>query len=399
MKKFLIVSQYFYPENFRINDIAIQLVKRGFEVTILTGLPNYPLGKYYQGFNIFKTKKDVDYQGVKIIRLPILSRGKTKISLALNYLSFWFLGSIFSLFTRRKFDLVFTYGISPILQGSIANMYAKRFKVKSYLYLMDFWPYSIEAVDGVKNKTILKLLGKISKRIYLKSDKILISSQGYEEDLVKLGVDQSKISYWPQYHEDFYKLVPINFSLTPELNPNQFNFTFTGNIGHAQGLDAFLDFIKEYQTRLTQLNCHFNFIGDGRGKKDLQDFVAFNKLNQLVTFIDAVPSIKIPQYLANSKIALLIIKNNPFMNKVLPAKVPTYVGCRIPILAISTAPLSLFIEKNQLGLSTDSYEKEHIMKRIEDILNEYDELKQRILTVNDQFKQAPLISELINHIS
>jgi hypothetical protein len=87
------------------------------------------------------------------------------------------------------------------------------------------------------------------------------------------------------------------------------------------------------------------------------------------------------------------------MNKVLPAKVPTYVGCRIPILAISTAPLSLFIEKNQLGLSTHSYKKKSIMKRIEDILNEYDELKQRIFTVNDQFKQDHLISELINHIS
>jgi hypothetical protein len=399
MKKVLIISQYFYPENFRINDIAIQLMKSGFEVTILTGLPNYPLGKYYQGFNIFKTKKDVDYQGVKIIRLPILSRGKTKISLALNYLSFWFLGSIFSLFTRRKFDLVFTYGISPILQGSIANTYAKRFKVKSYLYLMDFWPYSIEAVDGINNKTILELLGNISKNIYLKSDKILISSQGYEEDLVKLGLNQNKISYWPQYHEDFYKPVPVNLSLTPELNPNRFNFTFTGNIGLAQGLDAFLEFIKDYQTRLTQLKCHFNFIGDGRGKKDLEDFVALNKLNHLVTFIDAVSSVKIPQYLANSQIALLIIKDNPHMNKVLPAKVPTYVGCKIPILAISTAPLSLFIENHQLGLSTHSYKKEHIMKRIEDILFDYDKVKKKALMANDQFKQDHLINELINHIS
>jgi hypothetical protein len=264
---------------------------------------------------------------------------------------------------------------------------------------MDFWPYSIEAVDGINNKIILKILGNISKKIYFKSDKILISSQGYEEDLVKLGVDQSKISYWPQYHEEFYKPVPVNLSLTPELNPNRFNFTFTGNIGHAQGLHAYLEFLKEYQTRLIQLKCHFNFVGDGRGKKDLQDFVALNKINQLVTFIDAVPSVRIPQYLANSKIALLIIKDNPHMNKVLPAKVPTYVGCKIPILAISTAPLSLFIEKQQLGLSTYSYEKEHIMKRIEDIVHDYDELREKVLSANDPFKQDHLINELINHIS
>lgn len=399
MKKVLIVSQYFYPENFRINDIAVQLIKRGFDITILTGLPNYPLGKYYPGYNTFKTKKDVDFQGVKIIRLPILPRGKTKFSLALNYLSFWVLGSLFSFFTKKRFDLVFTYGISPILQGSIANTYAKRFKVNSYLYLMDFWPYSIEAVDGIKNKSILKLLGHISKNIYYKSDKILISSKGYEEDLIELGVDHSKISYWPQYHEDFYKPVPVNYSLTPELNPDRFNFTFTGNIGYAQGLDAFLEFIKDYQTRLTQLKCHFNFIGDGSGKKFLHDFVTLNKLNQIVTFIDTVPSINIPQYLSNSKIALLIIKDNPHMNKVLPAKVPTYVGCKIPILAISASPLSQFIENHKLGLSTHSFKKEQIMKRIEDIIKNYDKLKENVLAASDQFKQERLINELINHIS
>jgi len=399
MKKILIVSQYFFPENFRINDIAVQLVKRGFEITVLTGFPNYPGGKYFQGFSIFKTKKDVDFEGVKIIRLPILPRGKNKFSLALNYLSFWFLGSIFSLFTKRKFDLVFTYGISPILQGAIANIYAKRFKVKSFLYLMDFWPFSIEAVDEVKNKTILKLLRNLSKKIYLESDKILISSQGYKEDLINLGVVQTNISYWPQYHEDFYKPVPVNFSLTTELDPGRFNFTFTGNIGHAQGLDAFLEFIKEYQTRLIELKCKFNFIGDGRGKKKLQEFVSINNLYQLITFIDAVPSKMIPQYLANSKIALLIIKENPFMNKVLPAKVPTYVGCKIPILAISKPPLSLFIEEHQFGVSTHSYEKDSIIKRIEYILFNYENFKEKVVKATDNFKQDNLINELVKHIS
>jgi hypothetical protein len=399
MKKVLIVSQYFYPENFRINDIAVQLVKRGFDVTILTGLPNYPLGKYYPGYNNFKTKKDVDFQGVKIIRLPILPRGKTKISLALNYLSFWVLGSLFSVFTRRRFDLVFTYGISPILQGSIANTYAKRFKVKSYLYLMDFWPYSIEAVDGIKNKSILKLLGHISKSIYYKSDKILISSKGYQGDLIELGVDQSKISYWPQYHEEFYKPVPVNFSLTPELNPDRFNFTFTGNIGHAQGLDDFLVFAKEYYSKLIKLNCHFNFIGDGRGKKELMDFVSLNKLNQLVTFIHTVPADKIPNYLANSKVALLIIKDNPFMNKVLPAKVPTYVGCKVPILAVCSAPLAIFIENNEFGISTHSYDKNQIMVQIQKIINSHEEIRKKSMKAIDQFKQDHLINELINHIS
>ena len=396
MKKILIVSQYFYPENFRVNDIASQLFQRGFDVTVLTGIPNYPSGKFFKGFSIFKTKKEILYQGVKVIRLPILARGKNKVGLALNYLSFWFLGSLFSLFTSKKFDLVFTYGISPILQGSIANIYAKRFKIKSFLYLMDFWPYSIEAVDGIRNNHILKYLGKITKSIYLRSDKILISSQGFESDLVNFGVDSSKIIYWPQYHEDFYKPLQPDYSRTPELNPNRFNITFTGNLGYAQGLDSFIEFIKEYKDQLTNIGSMFNFIGDGRAKIELKEQVLHYHLENLVNFIDSIKSERISQYLANSKIALLIIKDNEFMNKVLPAKVSTYVGCKIPILAIAINPLAEFIQKHQFGISSHSYDRAMIMKTVEEMIQNYDILKEKMKFSEDPFMQNRLMNELIN---
>jgi glycosyltransferase involved in cell wall biosynthesis len=396
MKKILIVSQYFYPENFRVNDIAFQLVQLGFDVTVLTGIPNYPSGKFFKGFTIFKTKKEILYQGVKMIRLPIFARGKNKISLALNYLSFWFLGSLFCLFTSKRFDLVFTYGISPILQGSIANIYARRFKVKSYLYLMDFWPYSIEAVDGIRNKLILKYLGTISKCIYLRSDKILISSQGYESDLIKFGVDPSKIIYWPQYHEDFYKPLQPDYSRTPELNQNRFNITFTGNLGYAQGLFIFIEFIKEYKNKLTQIGCMFNFIGDGRAKIELKELVLHYHLENLVTFMDSMNSEQIPQYLANSKVALLIIKDNEFMNKVLPAKVSTYVGCKIPILAIAKNPLAEFIEKYHFGISSHSYDKAMIMKTVEETIQNYYILNDKLKFSEDLFMQNHLMNQLID---
>ncbi len=396
MKKILIVSQYFYPESFRVNDIASQLVQRGFDVTVLTGIPNYPSGKFFKGFSIFKTKKEILYKGVKVIRLSILARGKNKISLALNYLSFWFMGSLFSLFTLKRFDLVFTYGISPILQGAIANIYTRRFKVKSYLYLMDFWPYSIEAVDGIRNKLILKYLGTISKSIYLRSDKILISSQGYESDLIKFGVDPSKIIYWPQYHEDFYKPLQPDYSKTPELNPNRFNITFTGNLGYAQGLDSFIEFIKEYKDKLTQIGCMFNFIGDGRAKIELKEQVLHYHLENLVTFMDSMKSERIPQYLANSKVALLIMKDNEFMNKVLPAKVSTYVGCKVPILAIATNPLAEFIEKYYFGISSNSYDKAMIMKTVEEMIRNHEILKEKMKSSEDLFMQNHLMDQLIN---
>jgi len=398
MKKVLIVSQYFHPENFRVNDIAIQLFNRGFDVTVLTGLPNYPKGKYFKGFNILSIKKEIYYQGVNIIRLPVFSRGKNKVSLFFNYLSFFLLGSFFSFFTSKNFDVVFTYGISPILQGSIANIYAKRKNIKSFLYLMDFWPHSIEAVDGLKNKFALRLVTLIAQRIYLQSDKILISSQGYQDDLIKLGVSQSKIYYWPQYHEDFYKPVQVNNTLTPEINPRKFNFIFTGNIGKAQDLDILFELIKVFRNRFYELNCNFNFIGDGRDKIKLEKFVTHHNLQDLIKFIETIDSKLIPYYLASSKVALLIIKDNSYLNKVLPAKVSTYVGCKIPIFAISSGPLADFIEKNNFGVATHSYDQEFIFKKIEQIVTNFDNFKKSIFFDKDSFNQEILLDQLVSLI-
>jgi len=261
---------------------------------------------------------------------------------------------------------------------------------------MDFWPYSIEAVDGIRNKLILKKLEKISKSIYLRSDKILISSQGFESDLVNFGVDPSKIIYWPQYHEDSYKPLKPDYSRTPELNPNMFNITFTGNLGYAQGLDSFIEFIKEYKDKLAHIGCMFNFIGDGRAKIELKEQVFHYHLENLVTFMDQMKSEQIPQYLANSKVALLIMKDNRFMNKVLPAKVSTYVGCKIPILAIAKNPLAEFIEKYHFGISSNSYDKAMIMKTVEEMIRNHEILKEKMKSSEDPFMQNHLMDQLIN---
>jgi hypothetical protein len=358
MKRILIISQYFYPESFRINDLSSKLVKRGYQVTVLTGYPNYPQGRFFPGYRFWKKPLSSRvYEGVSIIRLPILPRGNTKLGLALNYLSFWILGHFFVLFTRRRFDLVFTYGISPIFQGAIANHYARKFKVKSFLYLMDFWPYSITAVNGIKNSQILKLITSIITRIYLKTDLILISSLGYQDDLVKMGIPPKKICYWPQYHESFYRLLPKNFIKTPEIkNDRKFKFCFTGNLGYAQGILEFLGYLNAYQNELRNNGLIFYFIGDGRAKADVIKLINIYRINDLAIIIGHQPSEKIPQYLANCDLALLLIKNDNYMTKVLPAKVATYVGCHKPIFCVSNGNLADFIYNNKLGYVTNSFE-------------------------------------------
>lgn len=111
----LVVSQYFYPEQFRINDMCAEWVKRGYSVTVLTGIPNYPQGKFFAGYGWFSKRKEL-YEGVNVLRIPIISRGKSNISLALNYLSFVVSGFLWGLFTKEKPDLVFSFEVSPMTQ-------------------------------------------------------------------------------------------------------------------------------------------------------------------------------------------------------------------------------------------------------------------------------------------
>ena len=150
----LVVSQYFYPENFRINDICAEWVKKGYKVTVVTGIPNYPQGKFYKGYGWFKRRKET-WNGVDIIRIPLISRGKSSIRLALNYFSFVISGWFWKLFTRVKADIVFTFEVSPMTQALVGVWYAKRRKIPHYLYVQDLWPDNVEIVTGIKSKAIL----------------------------------------------------------------------------------------------------------------------------------------------------------------------------------------------------------------------------------------------------
>ncbi len=394
MKHILLISQYFHPERFRVNDLAFQLVQRGYKVTVLTGIPNYPEGRFFKGYNWFKRRKE-RLNGISIIRLPIFSRGKNKIKLILNYFSFSFLGSLFVIFTRNKFDLVFTYGISPILQAIPGIIYSNRKKIKSYLYLMDLWPFSIVAVDGIKNKLLFNFISKISKWIYKKSSLILISSKGYKEDLISMGIENKKIIYWPQYHEEFYVPLERNFSATPELIPHKFNFIFTGNMGAGQGIIFFLEFINEYKKELNKLNLMFNFMGDGKERNNLINFVLNNKIDHLVRFIQPIKAQDVPQYLSNSNGALLLMGKHPHLSKVLPAKVPSYVGCKVPIFAIVNNPLGSFIVENNYGLATDNYVFANIYNKLLFFVGNFNEIKNKVTLSFDHFKPNLLMDELV----
>ena len=204
--KILLVTQYFYPENFKSNDIAFELAKRGYDVTVLTGLPNYPKGKIYKGYGIFKKRKET-VNGVKIIRTLVIPRGKGGgMMLALNYISWAVIASFraFFLALNKKFDTVIVHETSPITQGFPALVIKKIQSIPIYFWVLDLWPESLQSAGGINNRYVLDFFTAVTRLMYRKSDKILISSRGFRQSILEKGDFADKLIYFPNWAEDIF---------------------------------------------------------------------------------------------------------------------------------------------------------------------------------------------------
>lgn len=358
----LVISQYYYPEQFRINDICKEWVKRGHNVTVVTGIPNYPQGKFYKGYGWFKNRKE-QKDGVNIIRLPIISRGKNAIRLVLNYISFVISGFFFAKFTKKKFDKVFIYEVSPITQSYVGIWYAKRKKVECNLYVMDLWPESIQLATGMSNKTVLSLIGRMVDKIYKNCDRIFTSSKSFIDAIEKRGYPSNKITFWPQYAESFYKPVPRNECNITEIPQDEtFKIVFAGNIGQAQGLDILIDVAKKIKQN--NMNVNFYLIGDGRAKASLVEETNKQKISDIIHFIDKKPAIEIPKYYAACDMAFLSLKENAISDQILPAKLQSYLACGIPILGCVDGEAKKVIEESKAGFCA-KHDSKQIVEVIE----------------------------------
>ena len=372
--KILVISQYYYPEQFRINDICKELVKRGHRVTVLTGIPNYPEGKFYKGYGFTKKRKDIE-DGVDIIRLPIIPRGKNSIMLILNYISFVISGFFWSKFTKKKFDKVFIYEVSPMLQALPGVWYAKRKKIDSYIYVMDLWPESIQLVTNLNNKMALKLINKVVNYIYINCKKIFTSSQSFIENIHRRGINKEKLVFWPQYAEEFYKPLDKEKYIKDEMKTNDFKIVFAGNIGYAQGLDIIIDTAKILKEK--NIKVKFYLIGNGRAKEELIKNVEKNNLQDYIKFVDKQPAEKIPEYYANADMAFITLKKNLISDEILPAKLQSYFACGVPILGSADGEIKQVIEKSKAGFCVESGNAEKLAEQIEKCIKlTNEELKQ-----------------------
>ncbi|MBO4897352.1 MAG: glycosyltransferase family 4 protein [Clostridia bacterium] len=341
----LVVSQYFYPEQFRINDMAAEWVKRGYEVTVLTGIPNYPRGKFYKGYSWRKRRRET-WNGIDIRRIPLFARGRTSFGMVLNYISFVISGWFWKAFTKLRADMVFTFEVSPMTQALVGCWYAKKHKIPHYLYVQDLWPQNVKTVSGIKTPLIIKPIDKMVKYIYDRSDKILAASPGFLKSIKMRAKCDEKVMYWPQYAEDFYK--PAENASVPEIPQNgTFKIAFTGNIGFAQGLDV----LPKVAKKLKDEDIQFVIVGDGRYKEGLLR-QAEGVLDKFI-MIDRQPPERIPEILSCCDVAFISFMDTEIFGMTIPAKLQSYMACGMPIVAAAYGETVRIIDEAGCGLCCD----------------------------------------------
>lgn len=331
LKKILFVCQYFYPETFRGNDIAFHFVEKGYNVHVITGIPNYPAGSFYPGYGLFK-KRSEEVKGVKVTRLPIFPRGNNKIMLILNYFSYFIVGCIYMLWHAlfHRYDLVFCQQLSPVMMSMPAVLYKKMRNVPLYTWVLDLWPESLTAAGGINNKKVLAFFNWFVKVEYKWSDKILISSRSFDKKIMAYGNYKGKIEYYPQWSDGVilpHKL-SSDFSL-PSL-PNGFIIMFAGAVGEAHGFECNMQaalLTKEYK------NIKWVILGDGRKLSWVKQFIKENKLEDSVFTLGRFPSETMPLFFEKADVMLVSLNDSPLFNLYAPAKISSYMASGRPIIA------------------------------------------------------------------
>lgn len=345
--RILLVSQYFYPENFRINDLAVKLKERGHDVTILTGIPNYPQGRFYEGYTMFKNRYEI-WNGMEIHRVPIFPRYQGALRLSINYLSFVVFGCYKAkVMKKHEFDVIYAFGTSPITQALPALTMKKRIHVPVILHVQDLWPENVIVLTGIKNKVLLKALDRMVDAIYNRCDRILGTSHSFVEAIkARPGLKcKNKVGYWPQYSvvEKSEETVQGMF------DPAFFHIVFTGNVGEGQGLSMMI----EAADLCRDTGIRWHVVGSGRDLSHIQSLAKERKVEHLVTFHGRKPEAEIPAILNGADAALMIINPNPIFEKTIPAKFQTYLACGCAIIGCMEGEVKRLIREHAVGMCSE----------------------------------------------
>jgi len=344
-KKILIVSEYFYPEEFKINEIAIEWQKKGYEVDILTNVPTYPAGKIFDGYENRWYQKD-SYEGMNIFRVKAITGYKESIfKKLLKYFAFMFIGSFVALKIGKKYDYIFGFDIAALTSMTPAILLQKFYKKRVTIWVQDIWPDSVYAYGFKKTKVLSFFLNSFVKFIYRNSTNFAISGKGFLQK-VELYLDEDKeIKYLPNWADDI-EVTTTKFSFSDD---KKVHFTFAGNVGSVQNLENVINAFALLDESLL-MKAQLNIIGDGSYLDTLTELVE-NKGIKNVVFWGRQPRNDMYKYFKASDFLIVSLIDKPIFSLTVPAKTQTYIAMEKPIIAILKGDAATIIDENKLGFS------------------------------------------------
>ncbi len=359
--RILIVTQYFWPESFRINTLAESLATAGAEITVLTAQPNYPEGAIFPGYRAAAFGRDRYADRIDVLRVPIFPRGRGgALRLFANYLSFIFTASLCGplVLRGRPFDVIFVYGASPILQA-IPAMVLKRIKgAKLVTWVQDLWPESLQHTGFVRNRSVLKAVGCAVNAIYRDCDLLLGQSQAFVHSLGKRA-GRTPVEYYPNPGEADFSQGKLQEPPAIILPPG-FNVVFTGNLGTVQALETVLDAFTllrdDGQARLV-------LVGSGSRSSWLAKEVRTRGLKN-VLLPGRVHPRAIPSILAQASATLVSLAKGEILSQTIPTKIQAYFACGRPILASLDGEGANLVTTAGAGLASPAEDADELARNV-----------------------------------
>ena len=396
----LVVSQYFWPEGFRINEVSKTLVEKGLYVDVLTGKPNYPEGKIFEGYRVGGFQRQ-QYCGANISRVPLFPRGKTsRLRLAFNYLSFIFSGLIFGPWLKRgrNYDVIFVYGLSPILQALPALFLGWLKRAPVVIWVQDLWPESLSATGYVSNRCVLWAVEQLVRFIYRHADLLLVQSNAFVEPVSALA-STTPVRYYPNSVDMSFAVSTTGSSTKVKGLEHGFSVMFAGNIGAAQGVGVIVDaatLLREYE------DIHFVVLGDGSSREWMLQTMAARDLKNL-HLPGRFPVETMPGFMNKASALLVTLADRPIFAATVPNKVQAYLAAGKPIIASMPGEGARLVKEAGAGLSVEA---ENSKELAEAVLKLYrmSEVERNKMGENGrsyfykQFEHDQLVNQLIDEL-
>ncbi len=348
--RILVVTQYFWPENFRINDLVAELVGRGHVVTILTGHPNYPDGEVFPDFREDRDRFN-SYLGAEILRVPLLARGHGAMRLMLNYLSFALTASTLGLWRLRgrKFDIIFAYEPSPITVGIPAVILRSIKDAPLVFWVLDLWPETLHALGIVRRQWVLSVVGAFVSWVYARCDLILAQSKSFIPQIAKRCSDSAQVVYFPSWAEALFESGGGG-EPAPEVatRTDCFNIMFAGNIGDAQDFPAILTAAEILKN---DLRIRWLIVGTGRMAGWVSDEIKRRCLRESVVMLGRFTINRMPSLFRHADALLVSLKRERIFSMTIPGKLQSYLASGIPVLAMLDGEGADLVQRSHSGLT------------------------------------------------